>query len=147
MSGLAALAPKAAPAALAQGLKLSSAEKAQMQSIRAHGLLCLAHATLREAVHRIGPEAFPAALRAAAAGAGATAEEVERLLGEAAPILADPPRRPFRSADAAALGVAAGPRMGRVLKRAEELWISAGLPGNAAESSGFLRNAEAETPD
>jgi poly(A) polymerase len=145
MSGLAALAPLAPPAALAENLKLSAAERETLRLIRTHGRLCLEAATLREAVHRIGPKAFPAVLRASAAIEDAGGQAVRGLLALSAPILADPPRQPFRSADAAALGVAAGPRMGRVLKRAEASWIAAGLP--ASDASGFLRKAVAETPD
>ncbi len=62
-------------------------------------------------------------------------------LEKAKPILLDPPKNPFRSSDAARLGVLAGPRMGAVLKTALALWLDAGLPGDRSTQITLLKQA------
>ncbi|MGL4241896.1 MAG: CCA tRNA nucleotidyltransferase [Beijerinckiaceae bacterium] len=152
MSALAALTGgKASGTALSESLRLSRAESGLLAAATMLGPLCVSAVTdaskLREAVYRTGVAEFPKVLLAACAVAGVSADDVAEAMRRAAAVLAAPPRLPFRSADAAALGVAAGPRMGLALKAAEERWIAAGLPENSAMAGQILRDAVAATPD
>ncbi len=152
IGGLAALAGHGLdPDALAASLKLSRAEHALLAAITRHEKLIVRaatnHALLREAVYRIGAHAFPDALSAAAARAGIGPDDVTALASAAGPILASPPVNPFRGADAARLGVPAGPRMGRVLAAAEERWIAAGLPDDPAVTATMLQETAGTAAD
>ncbi len=151
MSALAALAPAAPPKALADCLRLSRAEAALLERVRTHWKLACEAASeprlLREAVYRIGAEAFPSVLRSAAAIAALPPAAAAAVLDATGPLLAAPPRSPFRSADAAALGIPAGPRMGIVLKSAEAQWIAAGLPADESTTTGILLKAAAASAD
>jgi tRNA nucleotidyltransferase/poly(A) polymerase len=51
------------------------------------------------------------------------------------------PRCPFNGADAARLGLAPGPRLGRVLAEAERRWIAADFPDAPAAREDILRQA------
>jgi tRNA nucleotidyltransferase/poly(A) polymerase len=137
MSALAALARSAAsPAGVARDLKLSRAELAMLELIAERGHAAEAAMSdgrrTAEAVYRITAAAFPAVLRARAAAVGRSAYEASETMTRARPFLADPPRLPFTGAELAARGVPPGPRMGKILKAAEEEWIAAGLPKDAA---------------
>ncbi len=72
--------------------------------------------------------------------------EARALEGRVAALAGAIPANPFRSADAAALGVAPGPRMGRVLRAATEAWLEAGLPEDADRRDALLREAVAACP-
>ena len=50
------------------------------------------------------------------------------------------PPPPFTGRDLMALGLRAGPALGRALARAEERWVAAGLPEGAAEKAAILRD-------
>jgi poly(A) polymerase len=148
ISALAALAPQVdAAGQVAASLKLSRAEASLLRLITSQRTLAAealtADARRREAVHRIGPADLPKVLRAAAAAEGLPGDVLARGWAVLKPVLADPPRNPFRSADAAALGVDPGPRMGAVLKAAEADWIAAGLPASPAAAAKLLKAAAA----
>jgi poly(A) polymerase len=132
-------------------LKLSNQEKARLETVNAFaagvGAVAVPESALRALVFRAGAEGFEGALRLGAARHGLTLPAVEDRLRAAAPLLARPPVNPFRSADAVALGVVPGPRMGRVLKAATELWLAAGLPEDASTQAGLLRQAVEASPD
>jgi poly(A) polymerase len=148
-TAISALAALVSPATdidgLRTGLRLSRAETAWLTLARATTSLVLdatrRHAMLPEAIYRVGARDFSGILRMAAAHAALTDDTVTAVTAKAAPLLADPPADPFRGADATALGVAAGPRMGRVLAAAEADWIAAGLPRDATIVDGILRRA------
>lgn len=148
VSALAALTGGAADAGcIADSLRLSRAEAERLAGCAGHREL-VAAATLRpgrrrEAVYRIGPDALPAACRAAAAVSGLAAPLVAEGWSALRPLLADPPLNPFRSADVLALGVPPGPRMGLVLKAAEAAWIAEGLPMGADAAVRLLKAAVA----
>jgi poly(A) polymerase len=146
VSALAALTCGAdEPAAIAAGLRLSRREGELLSLARSRGGLAVMALTTpglgREAVYRIGPAALPAVLRAGAAAAGLEPDKVRHGWSAMQPILARPPSNPFRSADAAALGVEPGPRMGAVLRDAEAAWIAAGLPDAPAQAKRLLATA------
>ncbi len=138
------------PASLGKRLKLSRDELRTLQVIAggkrsATGALA-GRDQVAEAIYRIGPESFPAVIRAWAAISRATPEQVRQAMAWAAPVLADPPRLPFGGTDLAALGVPAGPVMGRLLREAEEDWIAAGLPRAPARWRPILLAVVARNP-
>jgi poly(A) polymerase len=153
-TAISALAALVSPATdidrLRTDLRLSRAETAWLTLARSSRSLVLdavrRHAMLPEAIYRTGARDFAGILRAAASQASLADEAVANAMAKAAPLFADPPANPFRSADAAALGVAAGPRMGRVLAAAEADWIAAGLPRDMAIVNGMLRRAVDRSP-
>jgi poly(A) polymerase len=150
MSALHVLAgPDVSPAALGERLKLSRAEVAMLELIADQGMTvqrAMADAAVAaEAVYRVGAGAFPAVLRARAALRGDPPERVRQAMERAASSLADPPGLPFSGADVAAFGVPAGPRMGRILKAAEQGWIDAGLPRDPVRCRRILEDAVAGT--
>jgi poly(A) polymerase len=146
MSGLFALlgADDSASRA-ASSLRLSRDEAARLALFAVHAASLSRAlddpALLREAVYRTGPAAFPAALRATAARRGVSVADAARAADAAQPLLATPPRNPFASREAAALGIPAGPRMGRVMKAAEAAWIAAGLPESPDAARRILKEA------
>jgi poly(A) polymerase len=132
-------------------LKLSNQEQARLETVNAFaagvGAAAMSEGALRALVFRVGAEGFEGALRLGAARHGLSLPAFKDRLRAAAPLLARPPVNPFRSADAAALGVAPGPRMGRVLNAAAELWLAAGLPEDAAARADLLRRAVESSRD
>jgi poly(A) polymerase len=132
-------------------LKLSNHERARILGATVYAGAAaqerLTLTTIRSIVFRGGAETFRDALLLGAARAKLSAADVKSRLDAAAPVLAAPPVNPFRSADLAALGVAPGPRMGRVLKVAMELWLSEGLPAGEEHTAPILRRAVHDTPD
>jgi poly(A) polymerase len=145
-------------AALASGaadeqeiLKLSNHEKARILAANAYAdeaaQESLTVTAIRSLVFRAGAETFGDALLLGAARARLSAADVQSRLDAAAPVLANPPVNPFRSADLAALGIAPGPRMGRILKVATKLWLSEGLPVDQAEQAAILYRVVQNTPD
>jgi poly(A) polymerase len=151
MSALAALsASPASPAKLGKLLKLSRSEVAMVNLIKEQGRTVAAATEnenrMAEAVYRTGPEAFPTVLRSSVASLGRTLGEARRAMAWAAPHLADPLHLPFTGADVATLGVPPGPRMGRILKEAEALWITERLPRDPKLCGELLARAVAATP-
>ncbi len=135
-------------AALQTALALSNAERQRIDAARAAATTLAKasplDATIRRALFSHGAAAVAdGALLLAAAGDLDAAEA--GALGIRAAALADAvPANPFRSADAAALGVPPGPRMGRVLKAATAAWLEAGLPEGADRRDALLRQAVAD---
>jgi poly(A) polymerase len=131
---------------MAEVLRLSRAEAAHLTLIRAKGFMTIKATTpelRRVAVYQIGAEGYATALRASAAKAGLTPDEAASLWTAVRDTLADPPRNPFRSSDLGTLGVEPGPRMGAILKAAEDAWIDAGLPEDPASTRAILTAAVA----
>jgi poly(A) polymerase len=146
---LAALASRAADRQ--EMLKLSNHERARIQAADAFAGETaqepLTAVVIRSLVFRAGAETFRDALRLGAARARRRAALVRAQTEEAAPVLANPPVNPFRSADVAAFGIPPGPRMGIVLKTAAERWLSEGLPDDPPSHAAILRGAVQDTPD
>jgi poly(A) polymerase len=126
-------------------LKLSNAEADRLAAADAFapeaGAQTLAPAAIRSLVFRAGIAGFTDARLLGAAQRRVSSQDVRRSLRMAAPVLADPPVDPFRSAAAAALGVLPGPRMGRVLKAAVDAWLGEGLPDDPARQADILASA------
>ncbi len=132
-------------AALQGALALANAERQRIDAARAAaatlGGADIPDAVLRRAIftHRLEAAADGALLLAATGRSGPA--EAGALAGRAAALADAVPANPFRSADAAALGVAPGPRMGRVLRAATEAWLAAGLPEGEDRRDALLRQA------
>ncbi len=139
-----------APVGLQALLKLSNAEAERLAVAHAFateaGVETLSPATLRSLVFRAGAAGFVDARLLGAARQRLSSQCVRRSLRAAAPLLADPPVNPFRSAAATALGVPPGPRMGRVLKAATALWLQEGLPEDPQRQDLILQSAVLGTP-
>jgi poly(A) polymerase len=84
----------------------------------------------RAAIYQIGPEAFADRVRRAWAEAPEQAEAAKGLLALAQSW--PRPRFPLGGADAMALGVPAGPQIGRLLREAETWWIDHDFPAEGA---------------
>jgi poly(A) polymerase len=145
-------------AALASGaadgqemLKLSNYERTRMLAANAYAdeasQESLNVTGIRSLVFRAGAQTFRDALLLGAARSKLSAADVQSRLDAAAPVLANPPVNPFRSADLAALGITPGPRMGRILKAATALWLSEGLPAGEEHTASMLKRAVHNTPD
>lgn len=139
---LAALTSREDHDAIARRLRLSRAEASDLATANANlpGLRSdtCEHAG-RIAIYGLGREGFARALRVSWARSGAPASEErwrERLS------LADrfsPPRLPFGGADVVALGIAAGPAVGEILRRFEAWWVDADFPTDSALVTEKLR--------
>ena len=132
-------------AALQAALVLSNAERRRIEGAEA-AVAALAGANLsddalRRALFTFGLPAVADGGMLLAADGGLDAAAAAGLLGRIEALGGAIPRNPYRSADVAALGVASGPRMGRVLRAATEAWLAAGLPGDPARQSAILRQA------
>ncbi len=127
-------------------LALSNAEHDHLAAVAAKApLFNTGAASLRQLVYMTGAHGFRPALFLAHAARGAAADDTQRLLDEAAPLLAAPPRNPFTSGMVAASGVPPGPRMGHVLRTAERLWLAQDLPEDAASIAQVIENAVRES--
>lgn len=89
-------------------------------------------ATLRRLAHRIGADAVAGGLVLLGADGGSA--EMQALIAELA---RTPPFLPTGK-DVLALGVSAGPQVGKVLDAAREAWIEAGCPAGQNEQAGLL---------
>jgi poly(A) polymerase len=131
-------------------LKLSNAEADRLAVSDAFaqeaGTHVLTFAAIRSLVFRAGTAGFTDARLLGAARHRVSTHDVHRSLRAAAPVLADPPVDPFRSAAAITLGVLPGPRMGRVLKAAADAWLGEGLPDDPARQADILAKAVRDTP-
>lgn len=129
---------------LREHLRLSNDEFDRIERI-AHALEALSGraseptvAELRHRAHRIGQDAVAAGLVLLAASADESGRR------RAQDMIAELGRTPaFRPSgrDVIALGVPAGPMVGRVLEAARRDWIEAGAPGGAEAQAGFARRA------
>jgi poly(A) polymerase len=97
-------------------------------------------ASLRLQLHLAGREALRDRFRLASARSLPGLPPLADLLSGLA-ATPDPPALPFGGARFMALGLPAGPEVGKAIRRAEALWIEAGLPDDAAAISAIERKA------
>ncbi len=145
MLALAALYVRSAAGAqtLRERLKLSNAEAATLAlatvPFPAPGLAAGAPSDLIH-LYRSGTEAFMQSAMLAWARSDRPVDDPGwRARLEAAARLT-PPVLPVRGADVVALGVAAGPEVGRALRDFEDWWIAAGFPDDAVLVAARLRS-------
>ena len=130
---------------LAKKLRLSNAEAKRFLSI---ALLLEAERGMpspsraRELLYRLGQTAFEDGMLALAAQR--PHEDFSEVL--ALPAAWKAPRPPFGGKDIARLGVEPGPRVGRILARAEQAWIDEGFPDNRELRQAILADAVRVTP-
>lgn len=131
---------------LRKGLRLSNEEFDRIDRIAAalEGLSGRAGAPsivfLRHLARRVGPDAIAAGLVLLAANADGPEQALVR--DRIAELGRTPAFRPS-GRDAIALGVPAGPLVGRVLEAALREWIEAGVPAGEDAQAGFLEQAAA----
>ncbi len=136
---------------LQDALKLSNHDQARITAANAFSReacqVLQDSSAIRSLVFRAGPDAFQDALMLDAARSRLSTKTLLACLRTAATVLSDPPVNPFSSADVAALGIAPGPRMGRILKMAGDLWLAEGLPDDPPRHAAMLRQAMQTTAD
>jgi poly(A) polymerase len=120
---------------LSERLKLSNRDAARLEAAagdrRAIGDGGIAGA--RALLYRLGPDAYARAVRAAWARGDAPADdETWRQLAEL-PKRWTAPKPPFTGADVLALGVEAGPRVGKILAQFEAWWTGADFPSDRGQ--------------
>ncbi|MDQ0473621.1 CCA tRNA nucleotidyltransferase [Labrys wisconsinensis] len=127
-------------ARLAERLRLANAEARRLEVMAATGERLrapLAGKPARDLLYRLREADFRDAVLLAWARSGDAGWRPVLDLAEAWP----PPKSPFSGARAARLGVAPGPRLGRVLQEAERRWIDADYPADAEAWERILRAA------
>jgi poly(A) polymerase len=119
---------------LAQRLRLSNAEAERLAALEAWWRMSpeLGGMSARALLYRLGPRRFAdQALVAWSRSAAGAADRGWRALAEL-PRTWSAPEFPLKAADFMARGVAAGPALGAVMRSAEEAWIAADFPADAA---------------
>ena len=135
--GLAALAVAVIEDAdrLGQRLRLANVELARLQSMsdgwRRVAVPMNDHAA-RALIYRLGPEAFVDRVLLAWSRASAENNNVQWRRLIALPQRWQAPVFPIKAADFMARGIEKGPTLGAAMRAAEEAWIAADFPGDAA---------------
>jgi poly(A) polymerase len=127
--------------AVARRLRLSNAETdalAAAADVNLAGDAADCEDRSKAQLYRAGPVAFNRALRVAWARSGAPATDPAWTHKSLLVRRWSPPAMPFSGADILALGIPAGPRVGRTLKAFEAWWIEAGFPDDHAAQSDRL---------
>ncbi len=126
-------APETDAASMARRLRCSNAEAARLErltAVAAERLDCAEPARVRRALYRHGRDGALAAGLFALAAASVDGEAARDLAARLAktPV----PEFPLAGRDVVAAGVAPGPAVGRVLARAEAVWLAEGCEADAA---------------
>jgi hypothetical protein len=99
-------------------------------------------ATAKRRLYRLGEQAYRNRLMLAWARAGGADEDAWRKIATL-PQRWSAPKFPLKAADFIARGVAEGPALGHVLTLAEDAWLAAGFPMDAAEVAGIAEQTVA----
>jgi poly(A) polymerase len=133
---------------LRERLRLANAEYERLASMAAdwwHISRQLGERAGRVLLYRLGPERFAdRVLLAWTRSPEGAADQPWRLLATL-PARWSAPVFPLRAADFIARGVPKGPRLGAVLAAAEEAWIAAGFPADAAATAAIADAQVAQT--
>jgi poly(A) polymerase len=133
---------------LRERLRLANAEYERLASMAAdwwHISRQLGERAGRVLLYRLGPERFAdRVLLAWTRSPEGAADQPWRLLATL-PARWSAPVFPLRAADFIARGVPKGPRLGAVLAAAEEAWIAAGFPADAAATAAIADAQVAKT--
>ena len=138
-----ALAIREDVARLTDRLRLTRAEQGRLTRLaelaeRFHDRAVPGEDEAKALIYRAGAQAVRDAALLLAAQGRATLEQAAALSQRWSP-----PPPPFAGRDLAALGIGTGPRMGLILKSAEERWLAAGLPEDGERRMAILREAAA----
>ncbi len=128
--------------AIAQRLRLSNEEAARLAAAnRANTAFDprTGEAKARAELYRLGPDRWVSAGLVDWARSGAGPADPDRRTRLELEQRWTIPVLPVRGADVLALGVPAGPRVGKIVKEFEDWWIAAGFPGDAAMQQTKLR--------
>ncbi|TAK50349.1 MAG: CCA tRNA nucleotidyltransferase [Xanthobacteraceae bacterium] len=120
---------------LAMRLRLSNAEAKRLDSMgyRWWRLAGVNEDEAKRRLYRLGPERYRDRLMQAWARAGRAADALVWHDLATLPDRWQTPRFPLRAADFLARGFREGKALGEVLEQAEEAWVAAGFPADAAE--------------
>ncbi|HML28171.1 MAG TPA: CCA tRNA nucleotidyltransferase [Hyphomicrobium sp.] len=127
---------------LARELRLSNAEASRIAAATAAASDIdpgTPEAAARAVLYKLGAENFARAVRVAWARSGAPSNDPR---WRARALLADRwkiPRLPFSGSDILALGVAAGPEVGKILEAFEHWWMAENFPSDAERQSNMLK--------
>jgi poly(A) polymerase len=126
----ASLSDQQSAKAMAVRLKLSNEERDRLVAALGDDVKITSYMSLREmrrAIYRIGNEAFRDRVMLAWASAGVEKAQAWRALVAHAQMW-KPPKMPLTGDEVMAAGVAAGPKVGAVMREVEEWWIDADFP-------------------
>ncbi|MGA8697498.1 MAG: CCA tRNA nucleotidyltransferase [Xanthobacteraceae bacterium] len=131
---------------LAQRLRLSNADAERLTALERWWRVSpeLGGASARALVYRLGPQHFAdQVLVAWSRSAASAADRAWRALAEL-PRTWNAPEFPLKAADFMARGFAAGPALGSVMRTAEQAWIAADFPADAAAIEAIADRAARE---
>ena len=131
---------------LAQRLRLSNADAERLTALERWWRVSpeLGGASARALVYRLGPQHFAdQVLVAWSRSAASAADRAWRALAEL-PGTWNAPEFPLKAADFMARGFAAGPALGSVMRAAEQAWIAADFPADAAAIEAIADRAARE---
>lgn len=134
LGGLAVWVPEDAER-LWERLRLTNAEHARLAAMGAHWRRidpAMGEAAARALLYRLKPEAFTDCVLLAWARSPASDHDARWRELAALPSRWSVPAFPLKAADFIARGIAKGPALGEALRAAEEAWIMADFPGDAA---------------
>jgi poly(A) polymerase len=132
---------------IGQRLRLSNVETERLIALERWWQVAptLGGMSARERLYRLGPRHFvDQVLVAWSRSAASTADPAWRALAEL-PRTWSAPEFPLRAADFMARGFAAGPALGAVMRAAEQAWIAADFPADAAAIQAIADRAAQET--
>jgi poly(A) polymerase len=116
-------------------LRLTNAEHARLAAMGGHWrqfVPAMSEAAARALLYRLKPEAFTDCVLLAWARSRASDRDAQWRALAALPSRWSVPAFPLKAADFIARGVEKGPALGEALRAAEEAWIAADFPGDAA---------------
>ena len=131
---------------LAQRLRLSNADAERLTALERWWRVSpeLGGASARALVYRLGPQHFAdQVLVAWSRSAASASDRAWRALAEL-PRTWNAPEFPLKAADFMARGFAAGPALGAVMRAAEQAWIAADFPADAAAIEAIADRAARE---
>jgi poly(A) polymerase len=129
---------------VASRLRLTNVETKALDSMghRWWRLAGMDEATAKRRLYRLGEQAYRDRLMLAWARAGGADEDAWRKIATL-PQRWSAPKFPLKAADFIARGVAEGPALGHVLTLAEDAWLAAGFPMDAADVAGIAEQTVA----
>jgi poly(A) polymerase len=134
--------------AVALRLRLSNSETndlAAAADVNINALNGASEEQLKAELYTRGEAAFNRVLRVAWARSGALPSDPAWKEKSLLAARWSPPRMPFSGADVLALGIPAGPRIGRTLRAFEAWWIEAGFPVDASAQKNRLAALAAQS--